>query len=164
MHYGRPAFRRCSQSLERFGTVDPWGPNVVVSACGSRNHAVERESELERCRLEFERRSGGTVDLSYLANAACRALVEFYTTADVPWIKRVLADPSSNDSDPRVMNFDCTNYPMACEAHDGKPSVRECDFRFGLRYLPCDDKCTDYYDQDLGTTLATCGDAPSWGE
>lgn len=90
--------------------------------------------------------------------------VEFYTTVDVPWIKRVLADPSNNDRDPRDLNFDCTNYPLACEERDGKPSVRECESRLGLRYTACDDKCTEYEDRDLGVTLATCGDAPNWGD
>ena len=84
---------------------------------------------------------------------------ETYTTLDVPWIQRILEDPSSNERDPRIMHFDCASYPSSCVEHDGELQVRECSERFGLRYYACGEHfvCTETEDPDSGSA-ANCQD------
>lgn len=82
-----------------------------------------------------------------------------YTTVDAPWVKSILDDPSSHGRDPRRMDVDCDDYPIACVEHEGELSLRSCD-QFGLQYQSCGElRCTEYEDRTLGR-WAVCGDPP----
>lgn len=88
----------------------------------------------------------GVVRRHYDASAK-EHVAEYYTTLDVAWVNATLADPSSNDRDPRDQNFDCSEYPPSCVVQDGRSGVQECSSAHGLSFFPCEYGCEYVYDE-----------------